>query len=211
MQLWPRGDSPPSPSRNSSECRLTVPTAGLGTRRVGLGPEREHLGPLPFGCPRVEAARPAPPRSPQWVRPRFWEPRGEAQPLLPPSLAPTAQPKPRGPMPPAPRARAGWFPAPRSGVRVAARPCSLPAGAAGAGRALTSRPAARSAHSGRPTSVGPRGGGVWPWLGQRGAAGATDSSPRWLRARKARRRASGLSPGPSSVQSRRKNVAQPPW
>lgn len=44
MQLWPRGDSPPSSRRNSSKCRLTVPTTGLRTRRVGLGPERENLG-----------------------------------------------------------------------------------------------------------------------------------------------------------------------
>lgn len=143
--------------KGSRKCGLTVPLAALGSRLARPEPQ-EYLGtspapPAAFGCARVEAARAEPALLTAVGPTRSWESRGKAQPLLPPTSAPTAQPQP-------PVSAAAWFPGPGSGARVAARPCSPWAGLAGARLALTSRPAAGTVQRGRPSGAGSRGGGA---------------------------------------------------
>lgn len=84
----------------------SVPLAALGSKRARPEPP-EYLGtspapPAAFGCARVEAARPAPALLIAVGPTRSWESKSKAQPLLPPSSAPTAQPQPLVARPPAP-------------------------------------------------------------------------------------------------------------
>lgn len=96
-------------------------------------------------------------------------------------------------------------------MRVVARPCSPGAGLAGAQPALTSRPAAGTVQRGHPTGAGSRGGGAWPWLGQRGLPEGQRTRLLGTQSAQGQGRPRGLSLNLPPGQSRPKSVAQPPW
>ena len=94
-------------------------------------------------------------------------------------------------------------------MRVAARPCSPGAGLGGAQPALTSRPAAGTVQRGHPTSAGSRGGGAWPWLGQRGLPEGQRTRLLGTQSAQGERPGQGTLPEPSPGPARKASRSRP--